>query len=311
MKKLLLWVFILTLIYFHYLEAQVKLTVNSDSAEYSYGQPILLKIEILNNSDSTFMYYSCWGGAYKFDDFDIGEYIICADDMPFPLLPGRSVTWKWKIDPAILGIPNKDGVHTIVGYYGSSLFMIDTILVSAPIYYGGIIEVYFSKFMEDKVREVQDSLNANIIYQYDTQANSIERWEIKGCLIDSIINKYNKDYRFISINRYVSIGLQSIETSVPEKNIYPVNDDFTVSESYPNPFNSSTNFFVEVKNEQNILVEVFNSLGQKVYTIFNGRIPVNSKKFFTLNLNYYSSGIYLISVRSENKTLVRKIFLMK
>jgi hypothetical protein len=292
------------------IKAQGKLTITSDSASYSYGQPITLEIEILNDSDSTFSFYTCPRAVYKFDNFEILNFIYCVGDPPeYFLSPGRSITWIWKSDPSILGIPNKDGEHIVVGYYGS--YLADTIKISAPIYYGGIISVWFYSNLEDKVITLRDSLNATVRQRYDFTNIIYEEWQIQGLLIDSIISKYEGDFRFEFMVRYVNVSPESIITSVEQNKPLSLFKDFEVTETFPNPFNSTTNFYLTLNRTQNILIEVFNSLGQKVSTIYNGMIPSNSKTYFTVDLNNSSAGLYFIRVKGLNNIITKKIFLLK
>ncbi|MCX6150700.1 MAG: T9SS type A sorting domain-containing protein [Ignavibacteriales bacterium] len=307
MKKRFLLVLLLSFAFYSTSNAQGKLTITSDSTSYCYGQPITLKIEILNDSDSTLSFYSCPGGVYKFDEFNVGNYIICAGDPPTTEInPGSSITWLWKVEPSKLGIPNKDGEHTVIGYYPFSTIA-DTIKISAPIYYGGIISVGFDIGMENEVSKIRDSLGAIIINSY----GSSQIWQIQGHLIDSIISKYKNDSRFRYVEHSISVEPDSIFTSVEQnKSTFPVKD-FELSEVFPNPFNSTANFYVTVNRTQNILIDIFNSIGQKVSTVYKGMIEANKRTSFTINLNVAASGVYLLSIRNSKISVGRKIFLLK
>ena len=314
MKKYFYLVLILVLSQNYSASAQVKLTITSDSLRYSYGQLIRLRVELLNDTDSTIGVFSCPGGCFIFDDFDIGKHIGCVGLPPFPLYPGRSMIWKWKLDPTLLGIPNKDGLHTVVGYYetyGIPSRFSDTIFINAPRYYGGVIWVSYLKSLEDTVKILMDSLNATVINRIDNFDRFSERWKIKGYSIDSIISKYKNDSRFNYIESYITIGLDTILTSVENIPAGKVIKDFEISEAYPNPFNSTTNFYITVNRTQNISVDILNMLGQRVKTIFNGMVLEYQKKYFSIDLDNSSAGIYFIQVKGLNNLQSKKIFLLK
>ena len=151
--------------------------------------------------------------------------------------------------------------------------------------------VAYLENLENSVNEIKGSLNATVIERNEFSDEIDEVWQIRGCFIDSVISKCWSDRRFKFVERFVIVSPESITTSVEKNLTIKFNKKFLISDAYPNPFNSSTNFYIEAKSEQNILIELSNSLGQKVKTIFNGRISTNRKNYFTINLNSCSSGI--------------------
>ncbi len=75
---------------------------------------------------------------------------------------------------------------------------------------------------------------------------------------------------------------------------------YLVTDAYPNPFNPRTQFTVMVKETQEVRVEVFNSLGQLVTTLYDGSLAANSRHRFTFDSNGLPSGIYLYRVVGEH-----------
>jgi len=57
-------------------------------------------------------------------------------------------------------------------------------------------------------------------------------------------------------------------TSVNKEN-RQVAGDFNLYRNYPNPFNPSTNIFYELKSDATIVLNIFNTLGQKVKILIN------------------------------------------
>lgn len=82
-------------------------------------------------------------------------------------------------------------------------------------------------------------------------------------------------------------------TDVSDNELIPA--EFSVSQNYPNPFNPATSVAVNLPAEGYVTAEVFNTLGQKVATLFEGDQPAGR---MTLNWNAnVSSGIYLLKVQ--------------
>lgn len=95
------------------------------------------------------------------------------------------------------------------------------------------------------------------------------------------------------------------------------NPTLKVFHNYPNPFNAYTNFRIELVEESILNITVYNSLGQKIQTIYNGHSESGYKeiRFDAENL---SSGIYFYSIEvqsvNQNATqgkLINKMILLK
>jgi len=88
--------------------------------------------------------------------------------------------------------------------------------------------------------------------------------------------------------------------------------NFTLNQNYPNPFNPNTTIIFELKNEQDIELSVFNTLGEKVAVLCEGNFTqgLHSVNFNAQNL---SSGIYFYSLnlKNVNKQITKKMVYLK
>lgn len=77
-----------------------------------------------------------------------------------------------------------------------------------------------------------------------------------------------------------------IATAIPGK--------YTLNQNYPNPFNASTKIVYEVPVESNVLITVYNTLGQRVATLVDG---VRNTGVYTIDLDAsrlgLASGVYI------------------
>lgn len=96
-------------------------------------------------------------------------------------------------------------------------------------------------------------------------------------------------------------------SSIPEQ--------FRITANYPNPFNPSTTIAFEVPQEAQIKLTVYNTLGQKVKTLYRG---VKSTGRHTVQWdatndsgNIQPSGIYIVRLEAGTLTQSHKITLMK
>jgi hypothetical protein len=86
---------------------------------------------------------------------------------------------------------------------------------------------------------------------------------------------------------------------------------YTLSSAYPNPFNPQTQLSLTVQKSQQVQVEVFNMLGQRVRSVFNGTMGANETRTFTFDAADLPTGIYLFRVRGETFSATRQVTLVK
>lgn len=112
---------------------------------------------------------------------------------------------------------------------------------------------------------------------------------------------------------YSSIGiLSSLTTSVKSEDIV---DNFEILQNYPNPFNPTTTIQVNIPENSNVSVNIYDLLGTKIKTLYDGSI--NSGKYLMVwdGTNYQglkvSSGIYIYQLRSSEINIIKKMQIVK
>ena len=93
-------------------------------------------------------------------------------------------------------------------------------------------------------------------------------------------------------------------------NISSVPSLFNLGKPYPNPFNNTISIPVTVNSSSNVKIEIFDLIGRKVDTIFEGMIPIG-QKIIKWNGSKATSGIYLIRSTIEKSKQSEKIILLK
>jgi GH35 family endo-1,4-beta-xylanase len=85
---------------------------------------------------------------------------------------------------------------------------------------------------------------------------------------------------------------------------------FSLSQNYPNPFNPSTTIEYSVPGTGHITLTVYNLLGEKVATLFDGvRHPGTYEAVF--NAEGLASGMYLYRLRGDNFIQTKKLVLIR
>lgn len=85
---------------------------------------------------------------------------------------------------------------------------------------------------------------------------------------------------------------------------------YNLAQNYPNPFNPSTRIDYELQTSGVVSIQVFNILGQKVTTLFEGK-QETGKHFVTFDASRFSSGVYFYRLTAGKFVAIRKMVLMK
>ena len=106
----------------------------------------------------------------------------------------------------------------------------------------------------------------------------------------------------------------SLLTSV--KNIYPGEPSFfKLEQNFPNPFTSSTIIRFELQKSGDILLEIINSLGQVIRTLYYGNQEAGNYHLEWDGCDdsglLVSDGIYYIKMSAGNSIGVKKMFLIR
>ena len=86
--------------------------------------------------------------------------------------------------------------------------------------------------------------------------------------------------------------------------------EFGLNSVYPNPFNSTTVINFALAHNQNIDLGVYDLAGRKIRSLLKGTLQAG-KHVTILNGTDLQSGIYLIVLESEEKSVVNRVVLIK
>lgn len=87
-------------------------------------------------------------------------------------------------------------------------------------------------------------------------------------------------------------------------------EDFIIGQNYPNPFNPTTQISIEVLQDSDFEIDVYNLEGKKVSVLHKGFLSTG-KYHFTFDGSDLPSGIYLYKAWSPNFSQTKKMILAK
>ena len=116
---------------------------------------------------------------------------------------------------------------------------------------------------------------------------------------------YVDDYYFRLDTTFT--GISSNESQLPK--------EFALNQNYPNPFNPTTTITYALKENAQVTLKIYNTLGQEVRTLINARQEAGYKQVVWDGLNTagarVASGIYIYRIEAGNFVQARKMVLMK
>ncbi len=174
----------------------------------------------------------------------------------------------------------------------------------------------------------EKKLNVSIYDQYGNDLlNQYTIYENRHCNPARLnFCKINENYSLVSWSNYSSVYedgfykgmlIQKIATTdfSPAQDITLNPLPFTLKQNYPNPFNPSTTISYHLKKEAKIELSIYNIKGQKVKTLVSEIQPSGEHQIVWNGHDQQgkavSSGIYFYKLSSNDKSITRKMMLIK
>lgn len=126
---------------------------------------------------------------------------------------------------------------------------------------------------------------------------------------------YDINYNFINGASIHRIGDRSIVTSVFDNDFNSTVNGFGLVSNYPNPFNPTTTIEFSVPYKDQVKVEIFDILGNKVATLVNKELEAGPQKLVwngkSDNNMQVTSGVYIYKIVSGKSSVSKKMMLLK
>ena len=102
----------------------------------------------------------------------------------------------------------------------------------------------------------------------------------------------------------------SLRGSITNHENNNIPDSFSINSIYPNPFNPTTNIYLNVTVPGSYELIVYNLKGQAVYsTIANYENP--GQYIMAWNANLHASGVYIATISNGSDFIAKKLTLLK
>jgi hypothetical protein len=106
----------------------------------------------------------------------------------------------------------------------------------------------------------------------------------------------------------VMVTVEMATSVAGNSNLTP--QSFRLAQNYPNPFNPETHIDYELDRAQNIILEIFNTKGQRVSTLFGG-FQSAGLHHLTWHSNGLPSGTYMLRLRADGQSQTKRMILLE
>jgi hypothetical protein len=110
----------------------------------------------------------------------------------------------------------------------------------------------------------------------------------------------------VSVNGILGEVITGLESNLN----YLLVNETKLHQNYPNPFNSSTIIKYEIQKEENVKLNIYNILGEKIKNIID-EYKSEGSYTLTITLDGFPSGTYIYTFQAGSKLLVKKLILLK
>ncbi len=110
------------------------------------------------------------------------------------------------------------------------------------------------------------------------------------------------------VSKYGNLGEIITSISQEYQNIIPTGT--ILYQNFPNPFNSNTIIGFQLQKENEIKIDLYNVLGEKIQTIVDGYYS-RGVHSFNFSSGELPSGIYLYRLVTESKSITKKLIIIK
>jgi hypothetical protein len=149
------------------------------------------------------------------------------------------------------------------------------------------------------------------------------------CIFDWYSHQYPQGFQSMGLNRmfrdtakfvrdtlkryyepYYNIG--GFVADVESEGLDSILEDFQLYQNYPNPFNPITRIKYEASQRENVVIKIFDLLGQEIATLVNEEKPAGRYEL-ELNANEFNLtiGIYFYQMKAGNFVSTKKLVLLK
>lgn len=136
------------------------------------------------------------------------------------------------------------------------------------------------------------------------------QWRKDSVVITTYLNNTNAIFRFRGTSNYGNnLFLDNININTTMVGIEEIKNTASM-DVYPNPFSSNTTIEVNLTENQNVKVDVYNVIGENVFSLNKGTLSSGEHKI-ALNADELPSGMYFVTLTTEKGRITKRVSVTK
>ena len=169
--------------------------------------------------------------------------------------------------------------------------------------------------LEDVFKDVDISIMNEdpLDYSLDLSSSDYIEAQISNNLLQLIIQNAGSTVIQVSasdqIGEAVSSSFELVIDQVLSVDNFSWPKEFSISDAYPNPFNPQTNFEIYIPEFSSVKIQVFDIRGKVVDKLFDGSLAKEVPN--AGDAGSFTSGVYFVSLYSNNTLSTKKVILLK
>ena len=149
-------------------------------------------------------------------------------------------------------------------------------------------------------------------YMGESIDRNFVRWPILGQYIWPnyyVFDTYDEEINYFK--SWISDRLEWMDNQILLSNdLKVISKNYTLGESYPNPFNPTTNIPFFIQKDTEVLLSIYDINGRLVESLLDGKVKRGSQTF-KWNASEYHSGLYFIKMKVNDLISTKKVMLVK
>jgi len=307
---------------------------------------IILELNELPTETKLYSYQSAFTTSSILEPFNAYYFFNNANlntlRVPYPFgkvyLKKKSIPTQWKVQIVFENDINKDE-YNFIGISPIAKSGIDELDGYKPPLFLDQGFLYFPRreWNQEYYRfnsDFRQTLGEGQVWDFETSNPRMSNCTIHFIGIEQIPDEYQ--VVLLNLLNYIPINLRTTNeysfqsvTKIMKFKIIVGNNEFIDNEikkllptsyelvqNFPNPFNSSTSISIKLPKNSNVKLEIYNTIGQRVKTLFRGELPAGIHTFNwdgkDDNQQPIATGVYLYRFADgENIIQTKKMLLIK
>ncbi|MBN2366873.1 MAG: T9SS C-terminal target domain-containing protein [Calditrichaeota bacterium] len=257
------------------------------------------------NTGTGFTYLSSVFSGVDLGDFSAPVLVDMDGDADLDIVAGNEDGQLFYFENS--GSPDSASWSEISGYFGAIDVGSNCVPAAGDIDYDGDIDIITGNlfrevtcFKNEDGSWIEDTLTVSGISGGQNTAPALGDLDGDGDP-DLTLGNYDGTFDYFQ-NDHPPVSIPSEKSMIPRTP--------QLFQNYPNPFNPTTNIKFELPKTTEVILEIYNILGENIVTLVSDRLKAGTY-IYQWTASNVASGVYLVRIQAEDFIQTRKMVVMR